>query len=337
MFKKAWNFIKYNNATVLIFLLVFLLGAGAFASETGREIVGGKTTREEGVDNTLLLEADIDNLDMDFSITGVESDGGRYYVKYTYIDLVKGETAWEYKMFEKELAISPGFEGDLGDKITEELSEVRSMRLADLKSAQTAAKDEGEAKRVEVTEYSGLIGKTLDLAGKVIPGYEPVVRREIASPVAPIALRDLRGRDPAGDPVEPSEPGKADSMSAVYEDYVLRNDPDSDNVFGALDNCPGVSNPLQEDEDADGIGDACDGDADGLGDTDGGDGVVDGGEGLDEAGKFVETEKLIEIGESGNLESDSAGSSGEDGSGDESSVIDNAPQTDEPSVEIVEP
>ncbi|MEZ4459050.1 MAG: thrombospondin type 3 repeat-containing protein [bacterium] len=49
------------------------------------------------------------------------------------------------------------------------------------------------------------------------------------------------------------------------------NDVDADGVDNALDNCPGVFNVDQADEDADGVGDACDEDADGDGVLDGSD------------------------------------------------------------------
>jgi len=75
MLNKAIHFIKYNNITVLILAILFLLSTGVFAqTETGKAVIGAKQTNIEGVDNTLLLEADLDNLDMDFKIEKIESD-----------------------------------------------------------------------------------------------------------------------------------------------------------------------------------------------------------------------------------------------------------------------
>ena len=35
------------------------------------------------------------------------------------------------------------------------------------------------------------------------------------------------------------------------------NDIDGDGICGDVDNCPGIANPLQEDSNSDGVGDAC--------------------------------------------------------------------------------
>jgi hypothetical protein len=254
MLEKFWNFVKYNNAAIIIIVLIFVVGTGAFASETGREIIGYKTDRIEGADNTLLLQADLENLKMDFSISDVSSDDNLYYVKYTFIDLVKTADAWEYQMKERELKLSKSrVEGDLGEEIAKELDEMRTARLKELADEKIKAQENGETKRTRVVEYSGLIGKVLDAAGAVIPDYEPVVKKEIPSPVPRIALRMVGGAAVEDDIAT----GTADNITEIYRKYLDERDPDRDNVFGEMDNCPAVANPDQADLDSNGIGDAC--------------------------------------------------------------------------------
>ena len=109
----------------------------------------------------------------------------------------------------------------------------------------------GEEKRVAVTEYSGLIGASLDLAAKVFPGYEPVKTEELESPVIGESLRQLQNGE------TDSAASGPDNLTQVYRNYIEENDPDADNVFGLSDNCPVISNPDQLDSDSDGIGDIC--------------------------------------------------------------------------------
>ena len=74
MFKRFIHFIKYNNATVLILVFIFVLGSGAFAAtETGQEIIGEKQASIQGVDNTLLLEVDLEIMESDMVSNGISS------------------------------------------------------------------------------------------------------------------------------------------------------------------------------------------------------------------------------------------------------------------------
>ncbi len=218
---KIIHFIKYNNITVLVLFVVLLLGTGAFAqTEVGQKVIGQRQTKVEGVDNTLLLEADLDNFDMDFKIEKIEKDDKYYYITYTYLDLVRKNNAWQYEIKEKVKKVSlKRLKKDLGAFLAEELKEEYDARIKDLKLAQEKARKEGPKKRVEVTEYNGLIGKTLSLADKIFPGYEAAKKREIPSPVERTYRTDNR--------IETygtwNDGSNVDNLTRVWEKYVKEN------------------------------------------------------------------------------------------------------------------
>jgi len=250
MLKRLTHFIKYNNATVLILVVIFIMGSGAWAqTDAGQEFIGERQLTSEGIDNTLLLEADLDNFDMEYRIEQVEEDSDYYFVTYTYMNLAMADDAWQYQIQEAIRKISKNLKKDLGVYLAEELKEEYEQRIKELRAEQAQASELGvESTRVEVSEYSGLIGATLDLASRVFDDYEPVKIREIPSPsVPPSVLVSTAGQS-----------GTADDLTDIYNDYILENDPDRDDVFGLLDNCPNDFNPEQGDKDNDGLGDACD-------------------------------------------------------------------------------
>ena len=188
MLKKAIHFIKYNNLTVFVVLGVFLLSSGVFAqTEAGQNVIGSKQTSIEGIDNTLLLEADLDNLPMDFKIEKIEKDEKYYYITYTFINLEKKDNAWQYQVREKVRKISLKSNKDLGLYMASQLKEEYEAKIKELKAEQAQAELEGKSARVEVSEYSGLIGKTLEIASNIFPGYDPV-KKNILPPSSASAI-----------------------------------------------------------------------------------------------------------------------------------------------------
>lgn len=254
MLKKAIDFIKYNNLTVLILLGIFLAGSSVFAqTETGQAVIGEKQVTYQGVDNTLLLQANLENLDMDFKIESISQDDKYYYVTYTFINLEPINNAWQYQLRENKRKISRKLRTDLGKYLAKQLKQEYDARIKELKIAKQAAEQVGESQLVEVEEYSGLIGKTLAVAGAIFPGYEPIKKTVLPSPSAALLLTNNRENV---DPVIDSS-GVYDDLSDIYSEYINDNDPDLDNLFGDVDNCPLVANPDQLDSNDDGIGDAC--------------------------------------------------------------------------------
>lgn len=206
---KIINFIKYNNATVIILAVILILGGGALAA--GPEAIGQKETRVQGFNNTALLAADLDKFNMDFKIENIEQDEKYYYATYSFLDLVILDNAWQYQLNSKTQKVSKKIKQDLGEYLAKFLAKHYEARLRELKHAQAEAASAGEQKRFEVTEYSGLIGRTLNLAAKIFPGYEPVVRREIPAPEnfnLPVVNSGA------------ALSGGTDNLNKIYNDYV---------------------------------------------------------------------------------------------------------------------
>jgi len=211
MLAQIFHFIKYNNATVIILAIILILGGGALAA--GPETIGQKQTSVQGIDNTLLLAADLDNFNMDFKIEKIEQDEQYYYVIYSYLDLVVLTNAWQYQLNSKMQKISRKLKQDLGEYLVGFLVKHQEARTRQLKQEKHLAELSGAQTRTEVTEYSGLIGKTLNLASKAFPDYEPVKTRQLPAPEnfnLPTSATSL------------SEGGQAqaDNLTQVYNNYL---------------------------------------------------------------------------------------------------------------------
>lgn len=208
MFQKLLHFIKYNNAAIVILVLVLVLGSGALAA--GPDAIGQKQTSVEGMDNTALLATDLTTFSMDFKVENIEQDDKYYYVTYSYMDLTVIDNAWQYQLSSKTQKVSKKIKEDVGVYMAKFMAKHYEARIRELTQEKERAESQGEQKRVEVTEYSGLIGKTLDIAATVFPGYEPVVKQELPSPELPTGLPE-GGRDTSGG---------VDNLTKIYNDYI---------------------------------------------------------------------------------------------------------------------
>lgn len=209
MLQKIIYFIKYNNVAVIILAVILVLGGAAFAA--GPEAIGQKQTSVQGLDNTALLAADLDKFSLDFKIENIEQDEKYYYATYSYLDLVVLDKAWQYQLNSKTQKISKKIKEDIGQYLAKFLAKYHEARVRQLKQEKNLAAAEGAERRVEVTEYGGLVGRTLDLAAKVFPGYEPVKKRELPAPENFNLPEDSSGA---------LLNSGADNLTKIYNNYV---------------------------------------------------------------------------------------------------------------------
>src|SRR3989339_26967 len=179
--KKIIQFIKYNNAFTIIFALVMFSAAGAFANETSREAIVGKTiVTRIGMDNARIISADLENFEMGLKIKSVKEDGEFYYVNFDYNAIDAKDGVWQTVKKEKNINVSKIRLGDmdLGLYLAEELKQLTSQEMAYMKEVQGIEKNKGAQKQVESVEYTGLKGLVFNDETKEIAGYNPVKEKE---------------------------------------------------------------------------------------------------------------------------------------------------------------
>ncbi len=191
-FEKIIDFVKYHNAFMIGLVLFFLCSGAIFASEGARDIIiGEEVITQQGIDNTALLEINLDDFDMQMQIIDVSEDGENYYVDYSYNMLVIIENVWQTVNLVETLDVSKiSLIGkDLGLYLVEELGEVAGAQMVFLKKVQKKEQEKGVQEIVVSVDYTGLKGLAIDLKNKILPGYEPVIDEHLAT-IIPIYQDD---------------------------------------------------------------------------------------------------------------------------------------------------
>lgn len=179
---KIINFIKYNNAFTIAMAMVLFGGGAIFAaSPDARDaVIGKEIVKIAGIDNSSLLNADLDNLDLRMKVENVREDTDNYYVDYSFSTFGIEGNIWQTISRKAQMIVSKASLAgqDLGLYVQSQLANVAQNEVAYLKQAQSAEKEKGLTQIVRTTEYSGLIGLVLDAKNQILPGYEPVVKPE---------------------------------------------------------------------------------------------------------------------------------------------------------------
>jgi len=181
MLQKIIHFIKYHNAFTIGLALIFIVGASAFANEGVRDaVIGEKIVKEQGIDNSQLLAANLSSFNFGLQITNIQEDAENYYIIYSYQTWVVTNNTWQPGNKEKKIIVSKIGLGnnDLGLYLAEELGEVAESEIKYLKEVQEIEEKNGLQQKIVSVDYTGLMGLALDIRTKVFPNYKPVIVKE---------------------------------------------------------------------------------------------------------------------------------------------------------------
>ncbi len=196
------NFVKYNNALPIALFLIFGMGSAAFAaSPAAREQVLRSQEVVRSVDNTYIIEADLENFDFSLQVTAVAEDPDFYYVSYTYQTISIVDYVWKPATVKEVLKVGKLeiLGRDLGLYVAKQLGEVIAGQKELLAGTQTAERKLGATPKVVATEYSGLIGKFLSPTETTFEGYDPVVEEKpLGDRVAAVGAAGWTTGGPAG-------------------------------------------------------------------------------------------------------------------------------------------
>lgn len=177
---RALDFVKYHNGFVVGLVLALFGGAVIMAAspEARNAVIGEEIITEQGIDNSQIINADLENFDPRMKIDNVTEDQTNYYVDYSFQTF--GVEANEWQTVNRNAKMTVAKESlsgqDLGLYVQTRLADIAQNERAYLKQAQAAEIEKGLTQITRATQYTGLIGLVLDVKNAVLPGYDPVVK-----------------------------------------------------------------------------------------------------------------------------------------------------------------
>lgn len=166
--RRFTDFILYNNTFTLVMGFLLLGGGTALANEDVREAVASTVIateeRVQQIDNSLILNADIENYDFEMLVTGVSEDEWTYYVTYSYRTLEVHDGEWQEVQKEDTLTVQKSElrDWDFETYVTKQLAEIVAAQRMLLAETQSIEATIGQRGKVVERSYSGLVGRFLD-------------------------------------------------------------------------------------------------------------------------------------------------------------------------------
>lgn len=181
--KSFVNFLKHNNL-VPIALSFVLLGAGSTYAMQNPERLYSAEDRVVSIDNTYLVDKDLETYSPTVRIANVTEDADAYYVAYELSTIALVDSVWQDTTKIQTLMVYKDDlkdERDLGAYVTRQLSHTIARELAQLQKTQTFEKKQISQKQVATT-HAGLVGMFMDDKTETIPPYTPPDPKPIPAP-----------------------------------------------------------------------------------------------------------------------------------------------------------
>jgi len=175
---RLWDFVQHNNAVPIGLFILFGTTGAAFAANP--DVVYEEIESVQSVDNTYIVEVDLENRDFDLEITDITEDDENYYISYGYNTISIVDYVWREVEVSKHVTYSKKeLTGrDLGLFLAEQLGEELTAEIAYLTEVQKKEREAGATHKKVATEYRGLVGRMFDPTEKEFDGYKPVVKEE---------------------------------------------------------------------------------------------------------------------------------------------------------------
>lgn len=261
MWHRISNFVLYHNGfTFLVWFVLLSAGTALAANPDVREAVASSVVTSSDtithIDNSLIINTDIDQFDFALHLTDISEDEHMYYVTYAYRTLEIADGVWMEMEKEGSLTITKSEVGAAGFEayIQRQLAEFIEGQRQLLAETQNIERMLGQTPLVVERSYTGLIGRFLDtkeiVAQETVPEkvVVPIVEDKNSSqPGTATTTPDIAT---STEPVATSTPGTigTSTPAATEENPPLPDEPEApEEPIDEADNDPVPDAPPSND------------------------------------------------------------------------------------------
>ena len=177
------HFLAHNNL-IPIALSVVLLGAGTTYASQNPERIYAVEDRVVAIDNTYLVNLDLDTFSPTVQIADVTEDDDAFYVSYDLATVALVDSVWQDTTKTRTLTVHKDTLADyrdLGAFVTTQLQHLIDRELTHLQKVQEYEQRRVSHKQI-TTSHSGLVGMFMDDTTETLP---PHTKEEEPEPVPP--------------------------------------------------------------------------------------------------------------------------------------------------------